>query len=70
MLFDTQPLIKYSSDGMELYTLKNKSTGDTKLSIDPSLHDDYDTIVQEPSLYEKIAKTVENIKYIDKHNDF
>lgn len=68
MLFDTQPLKTYSSDGRELYTLKNKFTGDTMLSIDPSLNDEYDTLVQEPSLYEKIKKTVENIKYIDKND--
>ena len=68
MLFDTQPLKTYSSDGYELYTLKNKFTGDTIHSIDPSLNGEYDILVQEPSLYEKIAKTVENIKYINKND--
>lgn len=65
MLSERKPKVTYLDDGRELYTLKDSRTGKTMTSLEPSPEWDFDTVVKEPSLYDKIKETADNIEFIN-----
>lgn len=67
VLSERKPQKNYYDDGREVYTFKNIETGVISENDEPYTNDHNNVLIYEPSLYEKIKKTADDIDYINRN---